>query len=286
MTCNLISLLRDNMNSFSKGHKKIAQFIMNNCDKIAYTTAGQLAREVGVSESTIVRFAVSLGYDGYSEFQADLIKAAHSHMTVIQRMEMTKRMIGSSNIPSFVVHSDIDKIKSMLENMDVLQFDEATGSLLRANAIYIIGLRSSSTLAEFLGFYFNLLFNRVKVVQSVSGNDIFEQVVHVQPGDVVIGISFPRYSTRTVKAMKFAESRGADVIAITDSELSPLCPYAKYKLFAECEMSSFVDSLVAPMSLINALIVNVAMKKEDDIKGLLGELEEIWDENEVFDGNL
>ena len=284
MTCNLTVLLKERMDTFSKGHKKIAKFILEHCDKVAYITAGRLAQEVGVSESTILRFAMSLGYDGYGEFQRDLIKAAHSHMTVIQRMEMTKRMVGDCNVTEYVVHSDMDRLKAMLDRVDPVELDKVIACLLSAKSIYIIGLRSSATLAEFLGFYFNLLFNSVKVVNSVSGNDIFEQVLHVEPGDVIIGISFPRYSRRTVKAMKYAQSCGAKAIAITDNELSPLCPYSQYALYADSDMSSFVDSLVAPMSLINALIVNVAMKKEQDITDLLTTLEDLWDENEVFDG--
>lgn len=283
MTCNLIKLLNERLGGFSKSQRMIADYILANYDKAAFMTAGRLAEVVGVSESTVIRFADALGYDGYPDMQEDMMRSAHSNMTVLQRMEVTMRMINKDNAVDFVLKSDMDRIKATCEAIDRQVFNAVADEIASAEKIYIVGLRSSATLADFLGFYFNLMLNDVRIVNSALSSDVSEQVLHIAPRDLIIGISYPRYSRRTVQAMRFASSRGARTVAVTDNKLSPLCPYAKYSLFADTDVKSFVDSLVAPMSLLNALIVSVAIRLGKDITNVLKEVEAIWDENEIFD---
>lgn len=280
---DLIRILKDRKSTLSKSHRMIADYILNNYEKAAFMTASKLGDAVGVSESTVIRFALLLGYEGYPQLQDALIKTAHNKMTIVQRMEVTKSRIGENDVLSSVLQSDMDKIRLTLEKLDINTFNTVVEEILKAKYIYIIGIRSASALAEFMGFYFNLIFNNIRVVHNVSVNEVFEQVIHIEPGDLLIGISFPRYSNRTIKAIKYANARGAKTVAITDSKMSPLCEYANYSLFAKSDMNAFVDSLVAPLSLINAVIAAVAIQKEKEITGVLQDLEDIWNENEVYD---
>lgn len=283
MNGNLIDILQKQMCSFSKSHKRLATYIVNNYDKAAFMTASRLGQAVNVSESTVIRFAGMLGYDGYPELQDALLKTAHNKMTVGQRLQVTKNRIGSSDVLAGVLQADMDKIRLTLEKTDSFMFDKVIDCILRAEHIYIMGVRSSSALAEFLGFYLNLMFDNVKTVGTSGVTEVYEQVLHIKKEDVIICISYPRYSNRTIKAMRFAGLRGANVIAITDDKTSPLCACANYSLFAKSDMTSFVDSLVAPLSLINAIIAAIAIKKENDLTNVLQELEDIWDENQVYD---
>lgn len=284
MTGNLIDVLKARMQSFSKSHKLLAEYILNHYDKAAFMTAAKLGQTVDVSESTVIRFAGMLGYDGYPELQDALLKTAHNKMTVGQRLQVTKARIGGSDVLSGVLQADMDKIRMTLEKTDSQMFQRVIDCILSAAHIYIIGVRSSSALAEFLGFYLNLMFDNVKTVGTSGVTEVYEQVLHIQKEDVIICISYPRYSNRTIKAMRFAGRRGAKVIALTDDKTSPLCDCADYSLFAKSDMTSFVDSLVAPLSLINAIIAAIAIRKENDLTSVLQELEDIWDENQVYDG--
>ena len=283
MTKDILSLIRDNMSTFSKGQKLIANFILESYDKAAFMTASRLGKTVKVSESTVVRFAAELGYEGYPAMQKALQEMIRSKLTSVQRIEVSNDRIGDQDLLSMVMQSDIEKIHMTMEETDRVEFDQAVNAIVGARHIYILGVRSAAALASFLGFYFNLIFDHVTMIHTTSTSEVFEQMLRIAPGDVVIGISFPRYSRRTVKAMQFAHDRGAIAIALTDSETSPLVPYSTHRLLAKSDMASFVDSLVAPLSLINALIVAIGRKKNEDLSRTFAELERIWDEYEVYE---
>ena len=246
-------------------------------------TASRLGKAISVSESTVVRFAAELGYEGYPEMQRALQEMIRSKLTSVQRIEVSNDRLGNSDILSAVMQSDIEKLRMSLDAVDRDSFDRAVRQIVNARHIYILGLRSSTAIASFLGFYLNLLFENVVLVHTTSVSEIFEQVLRIGPGDVMIGISFPRYSSRTVKVMQFASDRGANVLAITDSEASPLCQTACTTLLAKSDMMSFIDSLVAPLSLVNALIVAVSRQMNTDISDTFRELEKIWAEYGVYE---
>ncbi len=270
------------MPKLSKGQKKIADFIINQYDKAAFMTALKLGNEVGVSESTVVRFANALGFEGFPELQGTLREMVKNKLTSLQRYEIAFDKMANKDILPKVISSDIAKLRSTLEQIDKGQFDEAVEAILKAGKIYILGVRSSSALASFLGFYLNLLFDNVKLVNTTSVSEMFEQILHVKKDDVVVGITFPRYSRRTVKALEYAKKEGASVIGITDTQQSPVANCCDILLLAESDMVSFVDSLVAPMSVINALIVALGMRKKDEMTDTLNKLENIWDEYNVY----
>lgn len=280
---DILSNIQGNLSTFSKGQKLIANYILESYDKAAFMTAGKLGKTVGVSESTVVRFASELGYDGYPSMQKSLQEMIRSKLTSIQRIEVSNDRIGNQDILSMVLESDMEKIRMTLEETNRTDFDRSVEEIIRAKRIYILGVRSSAALAQFLGFYFHLIFEDVVLVSTSTVSEIFEQMLRVGKGDVVIGVSFPRYSSRTVKAMNFANDRGAAVIALTDSLVSPLAACADYTLVAKSDMASFVDSLVAPLSLINALIVAVGRKKNEDVSATFEKLEQIWDEYQVYE---
>ena len=280
---DLITKIQSELPGFSKGQKQIARFILEHYDKAAFMTASRLGVTVGVSESTVVRFATELGYDGYPHLQRALQEMIRNKLTSVQRMEVAGDRMGGRDVLQTVLHADTDMIRVTLDEIDRDAFQGAVDALMGAKRIYILGVRSSSALASFLGFYFNLLFENVTLVHTNSVSEIFEQVLRVGPGDVLFGISFPRYSKRTLSAMKYARDRGARVIALTDSQLSPLARVADHVLLARSDMASFVDSLVAPLSVINALIVAVGMSRRDEIEQTFNKLERIWDEYDVYE---
>lgn len=280
---NLIKSLKESYLSFSKGQKLIATYIIEHYDKAAFMTAAKLGEEVGVSESTVVRFAIELGYDGYPKLQKILREVIKSKLTSAQRLEVSSAHIDSDNVLKSVLHADMNRIRSMMDEVDIDSFNAIVEEILKANKIYILGVRSSAPLASFMGFYFNLIFENVRLVHTTSVSEMFEQIVNAREGDVVIGISFPRYSKRTAKAMQFAGSQGANIIAITDNDSSPLAACSKYCLYARSDMASFVDSLVAPLSMINALIVAIGLKRKEKIHSTLEKLEKIWDEYQVYE---
>lgn len=280
---DLLNKIQGNMKCFSKGQKLIAKFITDHYDKAAFMTASKLGATVGVSESTVVRFATELGYDGYPHLQKALQEMIRNKLTAVQRMEVTNDRMGNRDVLKMVLNSDIEKIRLTLGEIDKDVFEGAVQSILKAKKIYILGIRSASALANFLGFYFNLLFDNIILVQNNSVSEVFEHILRISEEDVIIGISFPRYSKRTLKAIDYAKNCGADVIGITDSMFSPIAKYSDYTLIAKSDMASFVDSLVAPLSLINALIVAVGMCKKDEISKTFDKLENIWEEYQVYE---
>ncbi len=283
MNRDILAVIQENIHTFSKGQKKIANFILESYDKAAFMTASRLGKKVGVSESTVVRFAAELGYDGYPDMQKSLQKMIRNRLTSVQRIEVTNDRLGDQDLLSMVLQSDIEKIRMTLEELDRDSFEKAVDAIVSAKKIYIIGVRSSAAIAAFLHFYFNLIFENVCLVSANTASEVFESLLRVGEGDVVVGVSFPRYSSRTVQAMNFARDRGATTVAITDSEASPLAPISHYTLKARSDMASFVDSLVAPLSLVNALLVAVSQKKNDDLAHTFRTLEEIWDEYGVYE---
>lgn len=283
MTSDILTLIQNGMVHFSKGQKLIANYIMNSYDKAAFMTASKLGKTVNVSESTVVRFAVELGYDGYPSMQKALQEMIRNKLTSVQRIEVANDRFGNQEILSMVLQSDIEKIRTTLDEVDKTAFQGAVDSILAAKNIYILGVRSSAAIATFLSFYFNLMFDNVKHIHTSSNAEMFEQMIRIDKDDVVIGISFPRYSSRTVKAMKFAYDRGATVIALTDSLAAPIARNATHTLIAMSDMVSLVDSLVAPLSVVNALIVACSYRKEETISKTFASLEEIWDEYGVYE---
>lgn len=283
MKRNLLTEIEAGMPSFSKGQKLISNYILENYDKAAYMTASKLGNIVHVSESTVVRFAIELGFEGYPEFQHALQEIVRTKLTSFQRIEVTNNLIGDGDVLSKVLLADADKIKHTLEQIDRDAFEAAVESIVGAKNIYILGVRASSSLAGFLAHGLRMIFDNVKFVQTTSGSEMFEQIMSIKPEDTMIAVSFPRYSKRIIHAVNFAHNVGADVIAITDSLASPIASQASQVLTAKSDMASFVDSLVAPLSIVNAIIVAVSRKKQDELKIRLRQLEEIWDEYDVYD---
>ena len=283
MSRDILTVIQDSMHTFSKGQRKIANFILESYDKAAFMTASRLGQKVGVSESTVVRFAFELGYDGYPDMQRSLQKMIRNRLTTIQRIEVTNDRLGDQDLLSMVIQSDMEKLRVTLEELDRESFDRTVAAIVSARKIYIIGVRSSAAIAAFLHFYCNLIFETVVLVSANTASEVFESLLRVGEGDVVIGVSFPRYSSRTVQAMSFARDRGAVTIAITDGEASPLAPICTYSLMARSDMASFVDSLVAPLSLVNALLVAVSQRKNEDLSNTFHTLEKIWEEYNVYE---
>ncbi len=284
-TNDLTSRINECYGSLSKGQKILATYITDNYDKAVFLTAAKMGQVVGVSESTVVRFATHLGYKGYPEFQKALEEMVRNKLNSIQRMEVTYGRISQSHILETVLQSDQEKIKDTLEHIDEHAFELAVDTIIKAKHIYIVGIRSCAPLAAFMAFYFNLMFENVTLLQTNNSSELFEQMVRISKDDVIIGISFPRYSMRTLKAMEFANNRNAKVITLTDSVHSPMNLYSSCNLIARSDMASIVDSLVAPLSVINALIVALCMKKQDEVAKTLETLEDIWNEYQVYEND-
>jgi DNA-binding MurR/RpiR family transcriptional regulator len=285
MQRNLLKEIEDNFPKFSKSQKIISKYILENYDKAAYMTASKLGKAVNVSESTVVRFAIELGFEGYPEFQHALQEIVRIRLTSFQRMDVTNSLIGDGDVLTKVLNSDIDKIKRTIEDIDREAFESSVDSLVGAKSIYIIGLGSSAILASSLNHSLQMIFDNVKLLDASSADEIYAQILNVTAGDVVIAISFPRYSRKLISAVSFAKDSGAKVIALTDSESSPIASFADSLLVARSDMASFADSLVAPLSVINALVVAVSRKKQDELRIRLHQLEKIWDEYNVYDTN-
>lgn len=278
----LLAKIDEKYEKLSKGQKRLSDYIRQNYDKAAFLTAVKLGEAVGVSESTVVRFATQLGYKGYPEFQKELGELVRTKLTSIQRMEVTYERMEQSEILTNVLHSDINKIKMTMETIDQQAFELAVETIMEARKIYVVGIRSCAPLANFLAYYLNLICEEVICVNTNGATEIFEQLIRINEEDVIIGISFPRYSMRTLKALEFASNRKAKVITLTDSVHSPMNLYSSCNLIARSDMAAIVDSLVAPLSVINALVVALCMKKQNEVIQTLGMLEEIWDEYEVY----
>lgn len=282
MASNILNVIEQKMQDFSKGQRSIATYILNHYEKAAYMTASKLGQAAGVSESTVVRFAFELGFEGYPELQQELAEMIKNKLTSLQRIEVASEQIGEDDVLEKILNIDVDKIKKTLEETSRKDFNGAVNAIVHSRSIYILGSRSASILARFLALYFNIMFDHVKLIHTTSSSEMFEQIMRLNEQDILIGISFPRYSKKTVKALEFAKDRGAKVIAITDSPSSPLAKKADFFLQARSDMASFVDSLVAPLSLINALIVAVGLKMKDEIKNSFNRLESIWEEYDVY----
>ena len=284
-TNELIARIEAKYDKMSKGQKRLADYVCQNYDKAVFLTAARLGEIVGVSESTVVRFATQLGYKGYPGFQKALEELVRNKLNSIQRMEVTYGRISQSEILETVLQSDIEKIKLTLAAIDHKAFNLAIDTILNARKIYVIGIRSCAPLASFLTFYLNLVCEDVTAVNTNSSSEIFEQLIRIGEEDVIIGISFPRYSMRTLKALEFASNRKAKVITLTDSIHSPMNLYSSCNLIASSDMASIVDSLVAPLSVVNALIVALCMKKQKEVVSTLEMLEKIWGEYQVYSGD-
>lgn len=266
----------------SKGHKRIADFIKNYYEKASFMTAAKLGKTVGVSESTVVRFASHVGFDGYPELQKHLQELVKSHLTSVQRMEVAANRMGGDDIINDAFAADAEMLKRTREGVSREDFFGSVAAINKAHKIYVLGSRSSASLASFAAFYLNYLCDNVVLIDTSSTSEMFEQMFRISEQDVCIAISFPRYSNQTINALSFAKSRGATIISITDGEMSPIAQYATYLLVAESSMVSFVDSLVAPLSLINALIAACAKENDGHVCENLGELEKIWDKYHVY----
>ena len=284
-TNELILRIEEKYAKMSKGQRRLADYVCQNYDKAVFLTAAKLGETVGVSESTVVRFAIQLGYKGYPGFQKALEELVRNKLNSIQRMEVTYGRISQSEILETVLHSDIEKIKQTLSVVDHKAFNMAIDTILGAERIYVIGIRSCAPLASFLGFYLNLICENVTTVATNSSSEIFEQLIRINEHDVIIGISFPRYSMRALKALEFACNRKAKVITLTDSIHSPMNLYSSCSLIARSDMASIVDSLVAPLSVINALVVALCMKKQKEVVSTLETLEQLWGEYQVYSGD-
>ncbi len=266
----------------SKGQKKIAEYISNHYDSAAFMTAAKLGDAVGVSESTVVRFASELGFDGFAQFKKALGDIVKNKLTSVQKMEIISSKIGDEDVLKNVMLSDIEKLRQTISSVNTTDFEHAVDILLKAKTVYILGARTCFSLASFLEVYLNMLLENVKIATSNSASDVFEQMYRIGKNDALIAISYPRYSQRTLKGVKFAHERGADIISITDSPTSPIVSYSECSLIAGCDMSSIVDSLVAPLSLINALIVAIAMRNKERTARTFESLEDIWDKYNAY----
>lgn len=276
----LMARIDKKYNKMSKGQRLIADYIMKNYDKAAFMTASKLGKTVGVSESTVVRFANMLEYEGYPDQQKALQELVRNKLTTVQRLEMTTDL-DKTTVLKNVLKADMNNIRSTINSVDDVVFVQVVNKILAAKNIYILGLRSTAPIAEFMGYYLNLILSNVRVVTS-GINDVLEQLIHISKDDLLIAISFPRYASRAVDAIGFSKYRGASTVTITDSHISPLATYADYCLLAKSDMASFVDSLVAPLSLINALVVAVGIFSDSDISTYFNELEKIWDMYSVY----
>ena len=285
MTKNLLARINEQQTKLSKGQRLIAGFITDHYDKAAFMTASKLGTTVGVSESTVVRFATELGYDGYPQMQKAMQEMIRDKLTSVQRIDVTHSRISDGNVLSYILNKDIEKIRHTLEETSNQDFEAAVEAISHAKTIYIFAVRSSAALASFLGYYYSLIFENVKVISNYGETEIYEKLFRISSEDVIIGISFPRYSNAAIQAMTFAHRRGAKVIALTDSMSSPLVETSDYVLIAKSDIASVVDSLVAPLSMINALIAATVLKLDEEVKSTFATLENIWQEYDVYQNN-
>lgn len=282
MKDDVISKIRGGMHGFSKGQRSIANYILENSSKAAYMTAVKLGSISNVSESTVVRFATELGYDGYPHFQRALREAIRNKLNAVQRLELTEEHVDPEETLETVLNADIDCIRRTMEQLDKKAFQKAVETIMNADHIYVVGVRSAGSLATFLAFYLNLMFRHVKLIQGATAAEIDEEIMRVGANDIVIGLSFPRYSTRTIKALKYAKMQNATVIGITDSESSPIHRLSDCTLICSTGMTSVVDSLVAPMSVVNALIVSLCLNKKEELYKTFDRLEQMWENSGVY----
>ncbi len=283
MSNDILTILQAKAPTFSKGQRLIARYITEAYDKAAFMTANKLGKTVGVSESTVVRFAVDLGFDGYPSMQKAMQEMVLNRLTSVQRIEVANDRIGDQDVVSMVLQSDMEKLRQTGETVDRGQFRAAVDAILKAKRVFILGVRSAAPLASFLGYYLNYMFNNVHIITTSAAGEMFEKIVGVNSDDVVIAFSFPRYSTSTVKGAQYCRSTGATVIGLTDSEISPLGQNCDHVLVAKSDMVSLVDSLVAPLSVVNALVVAIAARREQELSNTFNTLERIWEEYNVYE---
>jgi len=282
MRHDILAILQANERSFSKGQRRIAHYILESYDKAAFMTAAVLGKTVGVSESTVVRFAMELGYDGYPSMQKALQEVVVNRLTSVQRIEVANNRLCDRDVLTTVFQSDLERLRRTAETIDRSAFDVAVNTILNAKRVFIIGVRSAAPLAGFLGYYLNYMFQNVHIITASGAGEMFEKIVGVNERDAVVAFSFPRYSATTAKAARYCRSQGATVVGITDKQLSPLGEASDYVLAAKSNMLSLVDSLVAPLSVVNALIVAIAAKKEQELSQTFQDLERIWEEYNIY----
>ncbi|MBQ7565824.1 MAG: MurR/RpiR family transcriptional regulator [Oscillospiraceae bacterium] len=283
MGADILTAMRDGMGGFSKGQKRSAAYILESYDKAAFLTASKLGQAAQVSESTVVRFAMELGYEGYPEMQKALQEILRTRLTSVQRVEAANTQFADQDVVSMVIQSDIRTLQRTAEILDREALDAAVDAIVSAKKVYIVGARSSSTIASFLNFYLRIMLDRVQLVASTASSEMLEQLMHSGEGDVVIGISLPRYSRRTVSAMQYVKSGGGRLVAITDSLQAPIARIADHILLAKSEMVSFVDSLVAPLSVVNALVVAISRKLGKELSESLTDLEKLWADYDIYE---
>ena len=283
MTNDILDILVERQSTFSKGQRLIAKYITEDYDKAAFMTANRLGKTVGVSESTVVRFAVDLGFDGYPSMQKAMQEMVLNRLTAVQRIEVANTRIGDQDVMSMVIQSDMEKLRQTGETLNREEFNAAVNAILNAKRIYILGVRSAAPLAEFLGYYLNYMFNNVHTITGCGTSEMFEKIVNVDSRDVVIAFSFPRYSSATTKGAQYCRSTGATVIGVTDNRESPLGQSSDHVLCAKSGMVSLVDSLVAPLSVVNSLIVGIASKRQKELHRTFESLERIWDQYNVYE---
>ena len=283
MSNDILDILKERQPTFSKGQRLIAKYITESYDKAAFMTANRLGKTVGVSESTVVRFAVDLGFDGYPSMQKAMQEMVLNRLTSVQRIEVANNRIGDQDVVSMVVQSDMEKLRQTGESLNRNEFNAAVNAILSAKRVYILGVRSAAPLAEFLGYYLNYMFNNVHVITGCGTSEMFEKIVGINEKDAVVAFSFPRYSSATTKGAQYCRSTGATVIGITDNRESPLGQASDHVLCAKSDMVSLVDSLVAPLSVVNSLIVAIASKRQKELQRTFESLERIWDQYNVYE---
>ena len=283
MSNDILDILKERQPTFSKGQRRIAKYITESYDKAAFMTANRLGKTVGVSESTVVRFAVDLGFDGYPSMQKAMQEMVLNRLTSVQRIEVANNRIGDQDVVSMVVQSDMEKLRQTGESLNRNEFNAAVNAILSAKRVYILGVRSAAPLAEFLGYYLNYMFNNVHVITGCGTSEMFEKIVGINEKDAVVAFSFPRYSSATTKGAQYCRSTGATVIGITDNRESPLGQASDHVLCAKSDMVSLVDSLVAPLSVVNSLIVAIASKRQKELQRTFESLERIWDQYNVYE---
>lgn len=283
MKDDILAILEEKEPTFSKGQRRIAGYITESYDKAAFMTASRLGKTVGVSESTVVRFAVELGFDGYPEMQKAMQEMVMNRLTSVQRIEVANDRIGNRDVLTKVLQADADKLRQTAETISREVFETTIDAILKAKRVYLLGVRSAAPLANFAGYYMNYMFEDVRVITASGAGEMFENLVGVSPEDVVIAFSFPRYSSATLKAVQYCRGVGATVIGITNSHLSPLAENSDYVLIAKSDMVSLVDSLVAPLSVVNALLVALASARETEVQKSLGTLERVWEEYNIYE---
>ena len=283
MKDDILSILEEKGPTFSKGQRRIAAYITESYDKAAFMTASRLGKTVGVSESTVVRFAVELGFDGYPEMQKAMQEMVMNRLTSVQRIEVANDRIGNQDVLTKVLQADADKLRQTAETISREHFRNAVEAILKARRIYVLGVRSAAPLANFVGYYMNYMFEDVRVITVSGAGEMFENLVNITPEDVVLAFSFPRYSSATLKAVQYCRGLGATVIGITNSNISPLAQNSDHVLIAKSDMVSLVDSLVAPLSVVNALLVALASAREAEVQKSLGTLERVWEEYNIYE---